>query len=567
MRKVREVLRLRFELGCSQRQIQASTGLSKGSVCDYLKRATAAGLAWDAASSLTDAEVEGRLFRAVGRGEPSDRAPIDFSWVHTELRKAGVTLALLCTEYQEAAVVRADGTRPYQYSQFCDLYTAWQSRLAYSMRQVHRAGEKMFVDYSGKRPRIVDRETGEVVEVELFVAVLGASNYTYAEATRSQQKADFVASTIRALEYVEGVPEIVVPDQLRSAVSGPDRYDPDLNPTYLELAQHYGFAVIPARPRKPRDKAKVEGAVLIAQRWILACLRHRTFFSLDELNEAIGELLERLNTRPFQKLEGCRRSAFEQLDRPALKPLPGRRYEQSEWEKGKVHIDYHVEFEGRFYSVPCALIGARVEVRATTSVVEVLFRRVRVASHVRSYGRLGTMVTSDAHKPKCHSDYGDWPPERMLSWAASIGPSVRIVVEKIFARYPRPELGYRPFLALTRDAKTFGSDRLDAACARGLALAGDYGPTRKTVHAILVRNLDAAPLPEEQAAPPRPTHDNIRGPEYFDKKEETRDHRRDDSQVDGHEVAHHGEGLARAARGAAVARALVRGEDGDVGRP
>ena len=523
MRKVREVLRLRFEVGCSHRAIQASTGLSKGSVSDYLKRAATRSLTWAEASSMSDADVEAHLFRAVGCNEPPGRSPIDFAWVHTELRRPGVTLLLLCTEYQQAAEARKDGARPYQYSQFCDLYNAWQKTLAYSMRQVHRAGEKLFVDYSGKRPHVADPQTGEVTEMELFVAVLGASNYTYAEATRSQKKRDFVASTIRALEYIGGVPELVVPDQLRSAVSGPDRYDPELNPTYLELAQHYGFAVIPARPRKPRDKAKVEGGVLIAQRWILACIRNRTFFSLDELNAAIAELLEKLNETPFQKLEGCRRSAFEELDRPALKPLPGFRYERADWEKGKVHIDYHVEFDDRFYSVPCALIGAHVEVRATTSVVEVLFRGQRVASHARSYGRKGFFVTCDAHKPKRHSDYGEWPPERMLGWAQSIGPSVHAVVEKIFARYPRPELGYRPFLALTRDAKTFGRERLDAACARGLALSGTYGPTRKSIHAILVRKLDAAPLPDEATPqlPLRipPTHDNIRGPEYFDLKE------------------------------------------------
>jgi len=529
MRKVREVLRLRFEVCCSQREIQASTGLSKGSVSDYLKRAAAAGLTWERARSMTDADVEAALFRVVGRNEPAGRAPIDLAWVHTELRKPGVTLQLLCTEYQEAAVVRKDGTRPYQYSQFCDLYNEWRKTLAYSMRQVHRAGEKLFIDYSGKKPRIVDPATGEITEVELFVAVLGASNYTYAEATRTQKKQDFVASTIRALEYIGGVPEVLVPDQLRSAVSGPDRYDPELNPTYLELAQHYGFAVIPARPAKPRDKAKVEGGVLIAQRWILASLRHRTFFSLDELNAAIAELLERLNTKPFQKLEGCRRSAFEELDRPALKALPGGRYERSEWGKSKVHVDYHVQFDDRFYSVPCALIGAQVEARATANTVEILFRGQRVASHARSYGRKGTFVTCEAHKPKQHSDYGKWPPERMLSWAAAIGPSVRIVVEKIFARYPRPELGYRPFLALTRDAKMFGPERLDAACARALVLSGSYGPTRRSIHTILARKLEGVPLPDDVMHPPAHAHENVRGGDYFDKKEVNGDYRRHDS--------------------------------------
>ncbi|WP_394829296.1 Mu transposase domain-containing protein [Pendulispora albinea] len=256
--------------------------------------------------------------------------------------------------------------------------------------------------------------------------------------------------------------------------------------------------------------------MLVAQRWVLACLRNRTFFSLDELNAAIGELLEKLNAKPFQKLEGCRRSAFESLDRPALKPLPAHRYERSEWEKHKVHVDYHVEFDHRFYSVSCTLIGALVEVRATSSTVEILFRGQRVASHPRSYGRKGTAVTSDAHRPKQHSDYGNWPPERMLTWAASVGPSTRTVVEKIFARYPHPELGYRPFFALMRDGKTFGPERLEAACARALALTGSYGPTRKTIHALLVRNLEATALPDELAEKPLTAHENIRGAHYFE---------------------------------------------------
>src|SRR5262249_22505146 len=261
------------------------------------------GLTWEIASSLSDAEVEARLFKQVGRNEPSMRAPIDFEWVHRELRRAGVTLQLLWVEYQQAVVTRGDGARPYQYSQFCDLYASWRSRLAVSMRQTHRAGEKAFVDYSGKKPHIVNADTGEVREVELFVMVLGASNYTYAEATLSQSLPDFLASHVRAFEYFGATPAVLVPDQLRSAIAGPDRYDPEVNVAYLEMAQHYGMAVLPARPRKPKDKAKVETGVLVAQRWILASLRHRTFFRLDDLNAAIAELLERLNTRPFQKLE------------------------------------------------------------------------------------------------------------------------------------------------------------------------------------------------------------------------------------------------------------------------
>jgi len=399
MRRVREVLRLKFECGLGHRAIAASCAISKGSVSEYLTRARDAGVTWDQAKALSDAEVERLLFREVGRKEPSLRAPIDCSWVHRELHKTGVTLQLLWLEYQEA-LAKSGGGRPYQYSQFCDLYAGFCGRLTPSMRQVHRAGEKAFVDYSGKKPVIVDPETGEVTDVELFVMVLGASNYTFAEATRTQRLRDFIDSHVRAFDYFVCVPEIVVPDQLRSAVSGPHRYDPEINRTYLEMAQHYRVAVIPARPRKPKDKAKVEAGVLLAQRWILGCLRNRTFFSLAELNEAIAELLERLNTRPFQKLEGCRRSAFESIDRPAMKALPSTRYELADWKDATLNIDYHVQYDDRLYSVDHTLIRQEVEIRATSAIVEVLHGGERVAAHRRSYGPKGTPVTLEAHRPK-----------------------------------------------------------------------------------------------------------------------------------------------------------------------
>lgn len=527
MRKIREVLRLRYELGLSTRAIASSCSIAKGSVGDYLKRAEKAGLTWEQARDLSDAEVESRLFRYVGWNEPNTRAPIDYAWVHRELRRPGVTLQQLWIEYREAAVQRGGRGGAYQYSQFCDLYAGFRDRLEPSMRQVHRAGEKAFVDYSGKKPHIVDRETGEVIEVELFVMVLGASNYTYAEATRTQRLGDFVASNVHAFEYFGCVPEVVVPDQLRSAVSGPHRYDPDINPTYLEMAQHYGIAIIPARPRKPKDKSKVEVGVQIAQRWILACLRNRTFFSLDELNAAIAELLERLNARPFQKLDGCRRSAFESIDRPAMKPLPKARYELAEWKDATVNIDYHVDYEGRLYSVPHALIGAEVEVRATATTVEILHGNERVASHGRCYGPKGTPVTTEAHRPKSHRDYGAWPPSRIVSWAASIGPSVASVVERILADKPHPEQGYRSCMALIRTAKQYGPERTDAACKRALGIGA---PTRKSVEAILKRGLDRA-ADDGDAAPRIVVHENVRGGEYFDKKEQGDDPGRDDQEV------------------------------------
>jgi transposase len=520
MRKVREVLRLKFERGCSQRQIQSSTGLSKGSVTDYLKRAANAGLTWDVARGLSDADVEARLFKQLGANEPLTRVPIDFEWVHRELRRTGVTLQLLCLEYQESAAATGEERRPYQYSQFCDLYAEWKSKLALSMRQTHHAGEKAFIDYSGKTPRVVDRTTGEVRAVELFVMVLGASNYTFAEASETQRAPDFIESTVRGLEYFGAVPEVLVPDQLRSAVSGPDRYDPEINPAYLEMARHYDVAVIPARPGKPKDKAKVEVGVLIAQRWILARIRGRTFFTLGELNRAIAEQLEELNARPFQKLEGCRRSAFESIDRPAMRPLPANRFERGEWKKAKVNVDYHVAFEHRFYSVPCALIGEHVEIRATRSTIEVFHGGQRVGSHPRSSAPKGTYVTHREHMPKKHQEYGAWPPDRMRSWGSSIGPNVGKVVDAILGRYSNPEFGYRPVQALTRDATRFGAERLDAACARALAIAGPGGPTRKSVLAILARRLEHKPVLAEQEPTDFVRHEHIRGGDYFDKEKQ-----------------------------------------------
>jgi transposase len=538
MRKVREVLRLKHQ-GRSRAEIAASVGIGDTTVSDYVARAAAAGMTWEVAEPLSDAEVEARLFRRVGQSEPPARAPVDFAWVHRELSRVGVTLQTLWLEYREGAAAAAP-FKAYEYSRFCDLYARWRGKLAVSMRQVHRAGEKAFLDYSGKKPRIVDRVTGEVTEVELFVAVLGASNYTYAEATRTQKLADFVGSTVRTFEFFGCVPEIVVPDQLRSAVSGPDRYEPDINPTYLEMAQHYGVTVIPARPRKPKDKAKVEGGVLIVQRWIVAALRNRTFFSLSELNAAIRELVEKVNARPFKKLEGCRRSAFEAIDKPAMRPLPARRYEIAEWKHAKVNIDYCVTYDDRHYSVPHALVGEAVEIRATAKVVEILHKRVRVASHARHYGPKGAATIADEHRPRAHREYGKWPPERVVAWAETVGPHVGELASAIMRRRTHPETGYRACLGVIRLGDRFGRERVDAACARAIAIGS---PSFKSVQAILKSGLDRAPLAEPPARLPI-DHDNIRGALYFD-KEEDGDQRRDDPKAHRHEAARDGHDAPR----------------------
>jgi transposase len=516
MRKIREVLRLKHVLELAERPIAAAVGIGHGTVNEYIKRAKRAGLTWKEAEPLSDAEVEARLFVQVGRNEPAARAAVDFAWVHMELRRAGVTLELLWGEYQQALVDGGGGQKPYQYSRFCELYRTYAKKLSPVMRQVHRAGESAFIDFSGSKPRIFDPVTGEATEVELFVMTLGASNYTYAEATRTQALEDFVGATVHGLEYFGGVPEMLVPDQLKSAVKTPDRIEPEVNATYAELAQHYTTAVVPARPRKPRDKAKVEGAVLIAQRWILACLRNRRFFSLEELNAAIRELLERLNTRPFQKLEGCRRTAFEKLDRPALRPLPARRYEIGAWKLGVgVNIDYHLEYDHRVYSVPCALIRAKVDVRATATVVEVWHDRERVASHERSYGPKGTAVTNPEHRPRAHREWGEWPPERLVGWAAQTGPKTAEVVAAMLGHRTHPATGRRACMGLVRMVERHGAARVEAACGRAVAIGN---PKYKSVKAILESGLDKVPLTEEPE-PKRVVHDNIRGGAYFDRGE------------------------------------------------
>jgi len=490
--------------------------MSKSSVSEYLNRAKAAGVSWEIAQELSDAELEARMFAHVERNVPARRAPVDLQWVHRELKRTGVTLQLLWLEYHESVRKNADGMRAYQYSQFCELYRAFVKKLHPSMRQVHHAGDKAFVDYSGKKPVIVDPSTGEVTEVELFVMVLGASNYTYAEATRTQTLPDFIDSQVRGFEYYGCVPAIVVPDQLRSAVARPDRYDPGITATYIEMAQHYGIGIIPARPRKPKDKAKVEGGVLVAQRWILARLRNRTFFSLDELNEAIAELLDDLNTRPFQKLEGCRRSAFESIDRPAMKPLPARRYEVAQWGLASVNIDYHFEYDHRLYSVPCALIRQKVEFRATRTTVEAFHDGGRVACHMRSYGPRGTATTRKEHRPKSHRDYGEWPPERVIGWAGSIGPFAQELTRMILEQYVHPEVGYRSCMALFRMGKRYGRDRTEAACRRALQIGA---PTRKCVEMILKNGVENIDTPQEPTSKPI-IHENIRGGHYYDTEEQ-----------------------------------------------
>ena len=506
MRKIREVLRLLWVCRLGHRQVSRSTGVSKTTVGNIERRAKKAGLTWDAAVGMGDFELEGLLFAESKPARGNEYVVPGWSEIHTEMQRKGVTLALLWDEYKQ---LHPEGG--YQYSRFCDLYQEWRGKLDLSMRQVHRAGEKQFVDYSGQTVPVVEPSTGEVREAEVFVAVLGASNYTYAEATWSQSLPDWISSHVRAFSFFGGVSEILIPDNLKSGVDKPCRYEPDVNATYHELAVHYGAAVIPARVRKPKDKAKVEAGVQVVARWILACLRNRTFFSLEELNAAIAELLERLNDRPFQKLPGTRRTRFEEIDKPALKPLPSARYEYADWAKVRVGPDYHVAVEGSYYSVSYELVKTQLEARATATTVEVFHKGKRVASHRRS-ARKGQYSTLAEHMPRSHRAYAEWTPERVIGWASKSGPSVVEMVKEVMESRAHPQQGFRSCLGIIRLGKTYGSDRLEAACRRGLVIgARSY----KSIASILKQGLDSKPLDEHGSAHEPIDHDNVRGPRYY----------------------------------------------------
>ncbi|MCP3878285.1 MAG: IS21 family transposase [Sulfitobacter sp.] len=505
MRKIKEVLRLKFEVGRGQRQIARSCAIGKTTVAECLARFERSELSWPQAAQLDEATLERTLYPPAAAVPAAARAVPNWPYIHQELRRKGVTLTLLWYEYKAA---HPEG---FEYSWFCDRYRAWAGTLDLVMRQEHRAGEKLFVDYAGQTAEVVDRRTGEIRQAQIFVAVLGASNYTYAEATWSQQLPDWIGSHVRAFEFLGGSSEILVPDNLRSGVSKAHRYEPDLNPTYADLANHYGVAVLPARARKPRDKAKAEAGVLLVERWILAVLRHRTFFSLQELNREIARLLERLNTRPFKKMVGTRRKLFEQLDRPVLRPLPVPAYEFAEWKKVLVNIDYHIEVDGHYYSVPYQLVRKSLEARYSERTVECFHKGQRVASHRRSHLK-GHHTTIPEHMPSSHRHYAEWTPQRLIGWAEKSGPATASVVRTILERRAHPQQGFRSCLGIMRLGKSYSDERLEAACRRALKLgACSY----KSIESILRQGLDRKALPEQQELELSIEHDNLRGSDYY----------------------------------------------------
>ena len=505
MHRTREILRQKWLVGRSHREVAASVGVSVGVVCKTVSRAQAAGLNAYAIEQLDDKQLDVRLYGERNLSDPTRPEP-DCAWLHHERQKRGVTLELLHLEYLQ---VYPNG---YKYTQFCQRYRRWLKKRRLSMRQVYRAGEKLFVDFAGTRPAYQDPRTGERVEVELFVAVLGASSYTFAKAVWSQRSEDFLQAHVDALEYFGGVPQVLVPDQLRSAVKTPCRYEPEGQREYEDLARHYGAVVIPARPAKPKDKAKVEAGVLVATRWILARLRNETFFSLESLNERIAELLEDLNRRKMKQYGQSRRDRFEVLDADALQSLPERRFEYGRRKTCRVNIDYHVELEGHLYSVPHQLVHEKVETRSTATMVEIFHHGERAASHARGRVR-GGHTTDKQHMPKSHRAHAEWSPSRILNWASTVGPRTEELAQTILRSRPHPEMGYRSCLGIIRLERKYGRERLEAACARALALkATSY----RHVATTLKNGMETSALPSSDEVPSElRSHENLRGSGYY----------------------------------------------------
>lgn len=502
MRKVKETLRLRLGLGMSRSQTARSLQIGRTTVLEYEERFKASGLTWPLPEEMDDARLEAMLFRKEQRENPRPAVPLEY--MVTEMKRQNVTIALLWEEYKET---HPDG---YEYSQFAKLYRDYQKTLSYSMRQDHKGGEKLFVDFCDGL-WIVDQLTGSMLPTKLFVGVWGASSYLFARATAGEDLRSWIDAHVRCLSFCGCVPRAIIPDNLKAAVSKACRYEPDLNPTYADLAAHYGCCVYPARPYRPKDKAKAENGVLLAKRWILARLRNRIFKSLDELNDAIEELVISFNERPLRKLKVSRKALFMELDKPNALPLPEHDFEFARWKKARVGINYHVEFERHFYSVPYTLIHRELEIRATSSVIEIYKDGQRILSHLRSF-REHAYTTRAEHMPPSHQKHLEWTPERIVQWAAKSGPSVKELVEKIMASRLFPEQAYRSCVGIIRLANRFNAQRLENACRRALAYSSlNYG----SVKTILEKGLDHKT--EAPAVTPLIRHENVRGPAYYNR--------------------------------------------------
>ena len=499
MRKIKDVLRLKLDGKLSHEQIASALKISKGVVAKYVGLAAVAGLDWQTVCLLDEAALEQRLL--VRPERPSAYAVPDYGRIHHEMRRKGMTLMLLWEEYQADYADR----QTWRYTQFCEHYRSFAKKLKRSMRQIHRAGEKLFIDYAGPTMGLTDGSRAHI-----FVAAMGASSYTYACATPRETMADWLESTAKALTFYGGCTQLIVPDNPKALIADANRYAPRANDTVLDFARHYGTSFLPARPYHPRDKPKAESAVQIVERWIMARLRHQQFANVHEVNAAILPLLKRLNERPFQKLPGSRASAFAQLDAPALQPLPMQRYEMAHFKTVTVHIDYHIEVDKHRYSVPHSLVGQVLEARITSSTVEILHRGQRVASHAYD-SRPGGFSTVTAHMPAAHRAHMEWTPQRLIDWGKTIGPATAVAVTRLLEENKHPEHGYRACLGLLSLAKRYGKLRLEAGCTLALQIgACQY----RHVRDILANNRDQS-TPTTATEWVSPNHDYLRGPGYY----------------------------------------------------
>jgi transposase len=504
MRKISELLRQRHELKCGYRSIAKSLNISISTVSDYLSRAKVAGLSWPLPEGMSENCLYEKLFLPVNK-EVIKRPKPDWEWVHKELRQKGVTLLLLWREYKEC---HPEGIG---YTRFCVNYRSYSKSIAPVMRQIHKAGEKCFVDYAGMTLPWVDTTNGIIHEAQIFVGALGASQFTFVEATATQQLPDWTQSHVHMFEAFQGVPNIVVPDNLKSGVHRSHRYDPDINQNYQALGEHYGFAIVPARAFKPTDKAKVENAVGCIEMQILAPLRHQTFTNLPSINAAIKARLAVFLNQPFQKMKVSRQELYEAIDKPALKPLPLEPYQYAEWKKAKIHIDYHFVFDDHYYSVPYRYIHKPTEIRGTSKTVECFHQGIRIAAHARSFKRYG-YTTLNEHMPEAHRAQAEWTPERIQRWAQKIGSETAAFINSMIASRPFPEQAYRACLGTLRLGNKYTELRLEKACAKGLAV----GATRyQQIESILKKGLEEVPLLAESESTAISDHSNIRGPNYY----------------------------------------------------
>jgi transposase len=506
IKKIREIFRLKFELNLSHRTIGKMVNVSPGSVSRYSAPFQQQGLEWLQLKKMSDDEIKNILCKSRHIQSKQDFVEPNFKQVHQELKRKTVTLQLLWEEYKDIYKERA-----YGRSKFCQLYRAWSNKLQVTMRQHYKAGDKLFIDYAGSTVPVVDAKSGEIKEAQIFVAVMGASSSTFAEAAWSQKMPDWISSHVRAFTFFGGVTALLVPDNLRACTTKACRYEPVINDTYLAMAEHYKTAVLPARPVKPRDKAKAEIGVQVVGRWILARLRHQKFFSLFELNQAIAELLVVLNSKPFQKLQGSRLSLFEAIDKPALRPLPDEPYEYAEFKKAHLGLDYHLEIDHHYYSAPYELAKEPIDVRITENVIEIFNKGIRVASHIRSYRR-GAHTTVLEHMPKKHQKHMQWTPGRFLNWANTIGPKTFDLTKRLIEKKAHPEQAYRACLGLLNLVRHYGAIRLEAACHRTIHYQIF---TRRSVAEILKVGLDRLPLDQKTPTKFNDNHKNIRGPHYF----------------------------------------------------